>query len=226
MSCFVNARNVSVVLNGRLILSNISFSVEPGKVFTIVGPNGAGKTTLLKALAGIIPTASGTINICGHDINSKGVSSFIGYAPASITIDPWCKVIDALVAARYGLSEAFLPTTKDYEEAYRVSNLLGITHLLNRYVGSLSSGEGKLVLIASALVRRPKVLLLDEPLAFLDVRNQATIMKLLRWLSRSGLTVVTTSHELHLVSMYSDKVMLLNRGKVVALGEPLSLIHI
>ena len=220
MKCTVDVRNVKVILNGKVILNDVSLKAEPGEIFTIVGPNGAGKTTLLKALAGIIRITSGSIKVCGYNLESKSVSSLIGYAPASITIDPWCKVIDALIAARYGVSNAFLPTSEDYDEAYRVSELLGITHLLNRYVGSLSGGEGKLVLIASALIRKPRVLLLDEPLAFLDVRNQALIMKLLRILSREGLTIITTSHELHLVSMYSDKVLLLNEGRVVAVGKP------
>lgn len=220
MGCIIEARDVRVILNGKVILNDINFKVEPGKVFTIVGPNGAGKTTLLKALAGIVHIASGTIKVCGYDVTSGSASSVIGYAPASITIDPWCKVIDALIAARYGISNTFLPTTEDYKEAYRVSEILGITHLLQRYVGSLSSGEGKLVLIASALVRGPKVLLLDEPLAFLDVRNQALIMRLLRELSRRGLTIITTSHELHLVSTYSDEVMLLNKGRIVTVGKP------
>ena len=219
--CGIIVSRLSVEINGTRILSDLSFSVSSGEVLTVIGPNGAGKTTLLRVLANIIRPSSGLVRLCGHELdNDQVLSRILSYVPASPTADPWSKVIDLLLVARYNISSRYRVGSEDFRAALEVSELLGISNLLNRYFGSLSSGEAKLVMIAAALVRNPKILVMDEPLTYLDLRNQALIINLIRELAHRGLTIVTSSHELHLVPMYSTKVLLLNRGSMIAYGNP------
>ncbi len=219
--CDVILKDVNVILNGNHILKDISLTFNQGKVVTIIGPNGAGKTTLLRVIAGIIKTYKGDVLICGENLRSgRNIHKMLAYVPTLPNLDPWSRVSDVILIGRYGVSRTLIPNEEDYAKMMEVTSTLGIENLLNRFIGSLSSGELKLVLLAMGLARNPRVFLIDEPLAFLDVGNQSLVMKLLRDLARRGMTVITTSHELHLVPIYSDVVVLLKEGRVVASGSP------
>jgi len=198
-------------------VDKVSLRVGRGEVLTIVGPNGAGKTSLLKALVGIEPIADGVIEVCGKVFRSGErvkAPKYISYVPAVPDVDPWSRVEDLLRVATYGVGGV----SDDYLRY--VAKLLGIEGFMSRYFGSLSSGEGRLVMIATALVRRPKVVVMDEPLTFLDLRNQARVMGIIRKLANEETTVIVASHEVHLTPLYSDYVAVMSRGKVVAEGAP------
>ena len=223
LGCKIEVKDVEVTLNGNKILTNVSLTFEAGKVTTIIGPNGAGKTTLIRLLAGIVRPSRGHIRICGFPLSNtyrSRLSSIISYIPATPNFDPWSKVLDVILIGRYGVMKGMMSSKEDVEAAVKSASILGVTHLLNRYIGSLSSGELKLVSLAMGLARNPRIILADEPLTFLDIRNQLRVIRLLRKLALRGLTIITTSHELHLVPLYSDLVVLLKNGKVISSGRP------
>jgi iron complex transport system ATP-binding protein len=181
--------NVNVNINGKGILSDISFSVNHG-VNIILGPNGSGKTTLLRAIIGMVKY-SGEIRISGS----------FSFVPAEFS-SPQMKVIDVLLSGN-----------KRADYLYFVKEL-GIKEFLNREFSTLSSGEKKLVLIAKALAEGENVIM-DEPLSNLDIKNRLKIMKIIKKFKK---TFLITSHELDMVN-YSDKVILLSRGKLVYDGN-------
>ena len=208
--CSVVLEGVSIGLGIVEAVKNVSARMGPRGFHVIAGPNGAGKTTLLRAIAGIIGY-EGRIEVCG--MQPRLASRHIAYSPATPSYDPWARVIDVMEAGIYGAQRSLDP-----RDAASYLRQVGLDGYLDRRFGELSSGEQKLVDIARSLARRPKVLLLDEPLAFLDLRNQARILRLLRELSRTT-TVIATMHELHFLDI-SDQVLLLDEGSLVYAGNP------
>jgi len=206
----------------RLVVKGVDFRVERGEVLAVIGPNGSGKTTLLRVLAGIIPIVEGRVCICGKSYKAGSLvraHSLVSYAPATPIGDPWARVRDMLLAARYGVSRSlFMERDEDKCAIEEAARMLGIEELLDRFFGELSSGEKKLVLIASAIARKTPVVLLDEPMAFLDLANQSKVLKVIRNLASKGYIVVLATHELHLVPHYADKVLLISRGVQVGYG--------
>ncbi len=208
--CDIVLEKVSIYLGGEGVIRNVTVRMGPKGFHVIAGPNGAGKTTLIKAIAGVIEY-NGLIEVCGT--KPRLASRHIAYSPATPSYDPWARVIDVMEAGVYRARRSLDPG-----EAANYLKRLGLEGYLYRRFGELSSGEQKLVDIARSLARNPKVLLLDEPLAFLDLRNQARIIRLLRELSRIT-TVVATMHELHFLD-FSDQVIILDKGSIAYAGNP------
>lgn len=206
-SCHVSLDSVTVEVDGRIILDGVSFDVGGGLI-AIIGPNGAGKTTLLRVIAGILKPTRGSVKVCGLD--PRGARRFISYVPAFLHVDPYARVEDVLRAYLYDTHARF-----DLE---MILESMGLRGFMGRRFNSLSGGEHKLVLIAGALARSPRLLLLDEPFSHLDLANQVKLAKLLSSIGRS-VTVIMTVHEpLH--AIIADKVGLLSSGRLVAFGEP------
>ncbi|RJQ36140.1 metal ABC transporter ATP-binding protein [Candidatus Parcubacteria bacterium] len=199
----LTARNVGVVLNGRVILEDISFAVDRQEFFTIIGPNGSGKTTLFRALIGMIPH-TGEIR-WAPDVR-------IGYVPQQLDLE-----------RNLPLSlRDFLRTksgSADNLEAY-----LELVHLapelLDRPLGALSGGEFQRALVAFALIGDTTVLLFDEPTAGIDRPSEEQIYETLHRLQdERGLTIITISHDLSLVNRYATKVLCLNKRNI-CFGTP------
>jgi len=182
-------KNINVNVNGKRILSDISFSVDHG-VNIILGPNGSGKTTLLRAIIGMVKY-SGEIRISGS----------VSFVPAEFS-SPQMNVIDVLLSGNKQADYLYFVRELDIEE------------FLNREFSTLSSGEKKLVLIAKALAEGENVIM-DEPLSNLDIKNRLKLMKIIKKFKK---TFLITSHELDIVN-YSDKVILLSKGKLVYDGN-------
>lgn len=203
--------DVSYRVNGREILHNVSFMVDGG-LNVIVGPNGAGKTTLLRLAVGIIQPTNGSVLIDGRP--PRRSARALAYVPAQPSLDPVASAIDVAEAMNFDAPDG----------AWRGRFLgwlerLGVPWAASRRMSSLSSGEQRLVLLAAALSRSPRVLVVDEPLAFLDVRNQLLAFNILRELANGGVTVLAAMHEV----MYADRadqVLVLNNGKLVVKGPP------
>ncbi len=193
-------KNVTVDYGSKRI-GPVSASLDWG-VHALVGPNGAGKSTLLRAAAGLVEY-SGAVHLCDKP----------SYMPATPSVDPLAYVHDVLRAGLYG-SRATM------EDAIYWLEELGARQFYNRRFSTLSSGEKRLVCIARALSRRSKIVLLDEPLAFLDVTNQALVLRVLRDYTRalSGLVLVTT-HELHYLGFF-DSILVLDDGRQAYHGSP------
>ncbi|MEI6221720.1 MAG: metal ABC transporter ATP-binding protein [bacterium] len=189
------ANNISVTLGTRSVLENISFSIFPGEVVSLIGLNGAGKSTLLKTILGIYPLSNGTL-----DLHTKK----IGYVPQKLEFD---RSIPLTV-------EEFLTiySRKDTQEIAEKLQEVQAKKLLRKQLGALSGGELQRILIVNALLRDPELLLLDEATAGVDVTGEQLFYSLIADIhKRYGTTIVLVSHDIHLVFAQSTKVLCLDK---------------
>ncbi len=213
------------------LLEDVSFSVREGEVLGVVGPNGAGKTSLLKVLARLTTSQQGHIDLFGHDLRSltqREVACVVGVVPQdSQQLFPFT-VAETVLMGRFPHRPRGRWTggfgwesQEDVAIAEQAMMMADIIHLAHRAVTELSGGEQQRAMIARALAQMPKILLLDEPTAFLDLQHQVGICSvLLRLKEERRLTVVLVSHDLNLVSQYCDRILLLDHGRVIRLGCP------
>ncbi|MGZ8381635.1 MAG: ABC transporter ATP-binding protein [Nitrospira sp.] len=215
----------------RWILDDISFHVQEGEVLGVVGPNGSGKTSLLKVLARLMTPQQGRINLFSQDLAAKAqreVACVVGVVPQDSQMLFPFTVAESVLMGRFPhrsrdrwIGGFGWESREDLAIAEQAMRTMDIVHLAHRSVTDLSGGERQRTVIARALAQTPKVLLLDEPTAFLDLQHQVEICSVLRRLrDEGGLTVVLVSHDLNLVSQYCDRILLLDRGQIVRLGGP------
>jgi zinc transport system ATP-binding protein len=211
-------RDAGVRYGAHWAMRHVSLAVERGEILALVGPNGAGKSTLLRALLGLVPLAEGAVELG----TTEGVGG-IGYVPQKLEIDRTLPltVLEMLtlnMARRrfwWGGADA-----RQRKEGVAALDRLRAAHLADRAVGGLSGGEFQRVMIAYALLRSPEILLLDEPLTGVDKRGAELLEELILDLrDEAGLTLVMVSHDLHLVSTVSDRVLCINQT-MCGLGTP------
>ncbi|HLO79131.1 MAG TPA: zinc ABC transporter ATP-binding protein ZnuC [Magnetospirillum sp.] len=201
----IAVEKVSLTRSGSQILSDVSLAVSPGRIVTIVGPNGAGKSTLVKVALGLLPPDG------GHVRRAAGLT--IGYVPQSLAVEPTLPL-----SVRRFLAMAAPRSARAEQGA--VLERVGAGHVLARQVSQLSGGELQRVMLARALLRRPQLLALDEPVGGVDMAGQAEIYDLIAALARDeGAGVLMVSHDLHVVMAATDEVVCLNRH-VCCAGHP------
>ena len=214
----VEFSHVSVGYGGELALDDITFTIPRGERTAIVGPNGAGKSTLLKVIAGILPTSSGEVRVYGY---GAGGHICIGYVPQRTQVD-WnfpVTVSDVVMMGRVARLGLFrYAGHKDRQLVRESLAQVGMLHLANRQIGELSGGQQQRVFIARAMAQEAELLLMDEPLTGLDVPSQDAIFTVLDDLRVRGMTVLVSTHDLHLASERFDRLMLLRR-KLLGLGS-------
>jgi zinc/manganese transport system ATP-binding protein len=209
----VLVENLGVSFGGEWILRNLSFTVKPGEFMGIIGPNGAGKTTLLRVLLGMIQPQNGQVQVMGRNITTAG-SSLIGYVPQSRQIDPETP-LRARDFVSFGLPHKFRPwlTKRDRLLVNEALRLTDSERYADKPIGRLSGGERQRLFLAQALVRDPKVLILDEPTSNLDPGAQENIAAVVRRVNRErGITVIFVSHDINLIARYADEILYLTRG--------------
>ena len=219
----IQVKDAAVALGGRTIWQEVWLSVQPGEFLAILGPNGAGKSTLLKAILGLIPLSHGTISVLGHP--ARRGHAAIGYVPqrrhfeADVRVRGRSIVRLGLDGRNWGLPLPFLQRGK----ALRVQeaiDLVGAAAYADRPIGELSGGEQQRLLIAQALVRKPRILALDEPLDSLDLRNQQGVAGVIRQISReTGAAVLLVAHDVNPILPSVDRVVYMAHGQV-AVGTP------
>ncbi|MCD6034856.1 MAG: Zinc transporter ATPase [Rickettsiales bacterium] len=207
----ISLENISLVLEGKTILSHISLSVSAGEIVTIIGPNGGGKTSLLRLILGVLPLSKGTI--------SRAANIAIGYMPQKLVIDP---VMPMTV-------ERFLrlyTSSGNKKSIHDVMEETGITRLRSQQMHTVSGGEMQRVLLASALLSHapgkdsPDLLILDEPSQGMDIRAQAEFYGLLeRIRNHKHCGILMVSHDLHTVMKAADRVLCINRH-ICCHGKP------
>jgi iron complex transport system ATP-binding protein len=206
------------------VLNSISLSVGKGEMIGILGPNGSGKTTLLRILSGV-RTAKGDIQINGRAIRSysrRELSRLFAVVPQENSISfPYCVAEIVLMGRASHHHPLALEGERDLECARNSMELTDTLSLASRYLHELSGGEKQRVMIARALAQDPQILLLDEPSAFLDLKNQVRVLQLVRKLNReTGLTVVAALHDLNLAALFFPRLLILRDGKIFRDGSP------
>ncbi|HEY4386651.1 MAG TPA: ABC transporter ATP-binding protein [Ktedonobacteraceae bacterium] len=227
LSPVIQVEDAAIDLGGRTIWQHVQLSVQPGEFLAILGPNGAGKSTLLKAILGLLPLSAGRITVLGHPAQRGNAA--IGYVPqrrhfeADVRIRGRSIVRLGLDGRNWGLPLPLLQRRKAHEAAVRVQeaiDLVGATAYADRPIGELSGGEQQRLLIAQALVTRPRVLVLDEPLDSLDLRNQQGVAGVIRQISReTEAAVLLVAHDVNPILSSVDRVVYVAHGQI-AVGTP------
>ncbi|WP_238914392.1 ABC transporter ATP-binding protein [Achromobacter insolitus] len=197
-----------------------------GQVTALLGPNGSGKSTLLKALAGLVRVRAGSAPLDGRDLVRQSFGERarqVVYLPQGLPAAVHLRVFESvLVAAKAGDGPA---SPVDMQAIDRLLERLGIAHLALQYLDSLSGGQKQLVGLAQALIRHPRVLLLDEPLSALDLNYQFHVMRLLRQETREhGLISIIVLHDLNVALQHADRAVMIHDGRLHAAGLPADVI--
>jgi manganese/zinc/iron transport system ATP- binding protein len=214
----LEVHDMTVAYHRRPVLWDVDLAVPEGKLVGIVGPNGAGKTTLIKAALGLVPLASGKVEIYGKPYREQ--RHLVGYVPQRESVD-WdfpVTVRDVVLMGTYGRLGWFRrPGRQERETADRCLDQVGMRAFAKRQIRQLSGGQQQRVFLARALAEEAKVYFLDEPFAGVDAATEQAIVTLLQSLRSSGKTVFVVHHDLQTVRDYFDYVILLNM-RLVACG--------
>ncbi len=216
---------VRVVYRDREVLRGIDLSLAAGERVALVGPNGAGKSTLLRVAAGTLAPRGGSVRLAGDPIERLErveVARRLAVVPQLTTIPFATRVEEVVALGRLPHEDPLRgPRPADRAAVSAAIERVGVGHLLGRDARELSLGERQLVLLALAVAQAAPVLLLDEPTVHLDLRHRVEAMELLCDLNeRDGTTVLTVIHDLHLAARFFPRIVLLDRGAVVADGPP------
>lgn len=220
----IEVKNLSFSYGDRPVLHDISFSVKEGEFLSILGPNGVGKSTLFRCVLGLLSGYTGQVLVDGVDSRSFSIretARHIAYIPQSSHPIFNYSVFDIVLMGRTsGLSTFRSPGREDTEKCRWALDKIGISHLEERCFHRLSGGEQQLVLIARALVQNAPILMLDEPTANLDFGNQLRVLEQARSLAREGYTVIQTTHHPEQSYMFSDRILAIQKGRVLTEGTP------
>jgi len=208
---------IGVSLGGREVLSDVSFTIRKGEFTGLIGPNGAGKTTLLRVILGLQEPSSGRVLIDGGP-RQKSNKNSIGYVPQKLVIDPdmpmRARDVVSLGLDGHRLGFGF-PSRRRRDLVNRTLHDVGAEKYADARVGELSGGEQQRVLIAHALISRPKLLLLDEPLANLDLKSEQEIVAVLGELAREhGISVLLSAHDMNPLLGVMDRIVYVANGRV------------
>ncbi len=226
----VEVRDFTFAIEGHRILDGVSMAAGEGRHLSVVGPNGAGKTTLLKCLLRVLAGGSGEIRVAGRrleDYTQLELARVVSYVP-----QPGGGAFPFTVGEFVGMSRyAHLGPfgslrSEDRRAVERSLALTGMTGFVDRQMATLSGGERQEVLIAAALAQDARVMLLDEPTAFLDYRHQVSIRSILRQVRAAGTSIIAVTHDVNSALLAGDEVLALREGRVVhsgpaaGLGDP------
>lgn len=206
-------------------LKNLNLSLKEGKLTVILGPNGSGKTTLVKLMSKMMPPDSGHIYLHLSDImkmSQKEISKSLAIVPQNTAVEFDFTVEEIVAMGRYPHLKRFEQEgPADWEiinEAMRATDVLDFKH---RPINALSGGEIQRVIIARALAQKPKILILDEPIAHLDIQHQIELLKLVKQLAQTQhITIAMILHDLNFAMAFADQVVLMHEGNIAAEGLP------
>jgi ABC-type Mn2+/Zn2+ transport system ATPase subunit len=224
----IKLEDVSTVYEGesRPAIKNINLSLKRNELVYIVGPNASGKTTLLETINGLLPPFRGKVSVFGLGIQSHGrrVRCRIGYVPQDFMVKPGepYKALDVVLMGRYGhIGFLHQPEEKDKKSALAAMKMIGIEKLADRPMGKLSGGQQQKVMLARALAKNPKILLLDEPFSNLDPDSRGQIPTLITKLHREqNLTTLIVTHDIHHMLDSCNRVIVVSNGRILFDGTP------
>jgi len=202
---------------GLVAVNDLDLDIPQGQFFAFLGPNGAGKTTTIKLLAGLLKPTSGRAFIGGYDIQSDPVEArkIISYVPDTPFLYDKLEPMEFMlfVGQLYGMERAELVRASD-----ELFDVFGLDEVRTQPIEDLSLGTRQRLVIASALLHKPKVIIIDEPMVGFDPRSARVVKNVLKERSRAGVTVFLSTHILYLAEELADQVGILNRGKLIAVG--------
>ncbi|MEU3265449.1 ABC transporter ATP-binding protein [Streptomyces bacillaris] len=218
------ARGVTVGYGGRAVIDDLDVEIPPGVVTTIIGPNGCGKSTLLRTLTRLLKPADGTVVLDGEDIaklRTRDVAKKLGLLPQA-PVAPEGLTVGDLVARGRHPHQSWLRqwSSDDAGVVERALAMTGVADLADRPVDSLSGGQRQRVWISMTLAQGTDLLLLDEPTTYLDLAHAIDVLDLVDDLHESGCTVVMVLHDLNLAARYSDNLIVMRSGRILAQGHP------
>ncbi|MGJ5847092.1 ABC transporter ATP-binding protein [Enterococcus sp. G203Y] len=206
----IEVKNLSFSYKEKSIFENISFDLKDGEILSILGPNGAGKTTLIKCLSGLLSPTNGMCML----LNKGKDKAKISYVPQAKKLNFSYNVLEFVSFGCSSMHAYFAkPSIEDFIKSKKILNDLGIAKLLKKNINEISGGELQMCYIAKALVSNPDILILDEPEANLDFKNQIKIMDLLIDISKMyNTTVIINTHFLNYAKKISDKCLIIKKG--------------
>ena len=213
----IKIEGLKVSYGDYLAVDNLNLDIQKGELFAFLGPNGAGKTTTIKALTGLLNPDSGTIEICGHDMEESPLKakSLMGYVPdvavfyEKLTSIEFMKFIGDL----YGIDKKIL-----YDNSVELFNTMDLEPFANAQIEELSHGTRQRLAIAASLCHEPEVFVIDEPMVGLDPLHARVVKQELQKRCQNGLTVMMSTHLLNVAEELADRIGIIDGGKLIALG--------
>lgn len=220
----VSSLSFSYAGSERPALRDLSLEIPAGTITAILGPNGSGKTTLLRVLLGALQPREGTVHMNGLPQNSyprRERSRLIGLVPQDEHIPFDFSVLEYVLLGRAPYLHALqMPGETDRRVALEALHTAGLAHLQDRHLPNLSGGERQLAIVARALAQGPRILLLDEPTAHLDLSNKGRLLAIMRDLAVQGVSLVLTTHDPNLASSIASLTILMREGQILDIGPP------
>lgn len=224
----LDAHGITFTYRHHKVLDGVDFSIQPGEVHGLIGPNGTGKSTLLRILTGLITPPTGDVSLLGSNLRSLSArerAKALAFLPQDTYVDAALDVRTVVALGRYAHQSRLDRFRAGYtsEDTAAVNEALarvGVSHLADRSIVSLSGGQRQLVFVAKQLAQQSRVLLLDEPVSALDLGYQLEVLQLLRELAEEGLGIAVVLHDLNLAARFCHQLTVLHEGSVRRTGPP------
>jgi len=219
----LDLRDLAFSYGERRVLDGVDLTAKPGEVVGLLGPNGSGKSTVVKILSGVLAPYTGSASIDGEEVRQiplRELARRVAVVPQEPTFTFGYSAIEIVLMGRHPhLAGLAFESERDLRLAEESLRRCGADELASRSIHELSSGERQRVVFARALAQQPRLLLLDEPASFLDIRHQVELYDVVRELAHDGgRTVLTVLHDLNLAAEYCDRIYLLHHGSIAAGG--------
>ncbi|MEA1905668.1 MAG: ABC transporter ATP-binding protein [Euryarchaeota archaeon] len=225
----LKVKGVEFGYNSTLVLEGVSMDLDSSEIIGIVGPNGAGKSTLIRCIDRILTPRGGSILLDGNDVSNMTrmeIAKRMGYVPQTTTRVFPATVFDTVLMGRRP-HLGWKSSDDDVDAVIEVLELMGIMEFAMRDFNEISGGQQQNVLIARALAQEADILLLDEPTSNLDIRHQLEVMDIMQGIVRTkGISAIVAIHDLNLASRYTDRLLLMNGGRIFAAGGPESVLTV
>lgn len=218
----LDARHITVCVDGRALLDDVTLTLAPGSMTALLGPNGAGKSTLIKVLAGILSSTDGTVDLGGRPLRSFSrpeIARLCAYLPQQTASRFEMRVEDVVALGRYPHLRRWAGFTRtDRDRVDAAMNRVGVARLRHRTLPTLSGGERQRTFLARSLAQEAPILLLDEPMTGLDIGGQLELIHLLKELQGDGHTILAAVHDLRTAVDCFPRALLLHQGRLVGDG--------